>query len=332
MKQMIKRIAGLICAIAFCVFAVNAQASGDKLYNQGLALQKTMTVAAQNQAISKFQSAKKLYDSQAKKNQCDAAISVSRGIISNLKSGGNGGGGGKNTGGKGGGKQHQEKVKDSGPAPTLSLSNQRLHLGQEAGQMDVTVTTNQKEWSVAPVANSDGSSFINVEKVGENSFRVTVPFNGKSSPRTQYVQVSAGTATAKFEVSQAGREIELYASKNAINCGKKGGGKKVDIYCNADEAYPDNYNENWKVAECPDWVSIVPEVRQDKTELGRIVDKGMGAVTGLFGKNKGEEDPTMIKSTVSIEFDKMPGNISNRKGEIVFESGYKQYRMVVTQK
>lgn len=40
-----------------------AQTSGDKLYSQGLELQKKQTVQAQRSAISKFASAKKLYDS-----------------------------------------------------------------------------------------------------------------------------------------------------------------------------------------------------------------------------------------------------------------------------
>lgn len=69
-----------------CSLAVVAQtSSGDKLYNQGLELQKTMTVQSQNAAIGKFTSAKKLYDSQTKKNQCDQAIAVSRRIIKTLQ-------------------------------------------------------------------------------------------------------------------------------------------------------------------------------------------------------------------------------------------------------
>lgn len=327
----------MVCALTICVFAVSAQSSGDKLYNQGLALQKTMTIDSQNKAISKFKSAKKLYDSQAKKDQCDAAIRVSQGIISQLKGGDSTGGKPKGGGDSGKGKKgdsgrHSEKVKETGPAPTVSLSNQRFHLGQEPGQMDVTVTTNQSEWSVAPVANTDGSSFVTVEKVGEGSFRVSVPANDKSTPRTQYVQVNAGTATARFEVSQAGREIELSASKNVVNCGKGGGSKKIDIFCNADEDYEENYHENWKVAECPQWVKVVPEVRKDRNEIGKAVDKGLSAVTGLFGKNKGEDAPGIIKTSIEIIFDKLPKGDSSRNGEIIFESGYKQYHVIVTQK
>ena len=74
------RLITLVCVFVLSASVMFAQSSGDKLYNQGLALQKTMTVAAQNQAISKFSSAKKLYDSKAKKAQCDQAISVRQSV------------------------------------------------------------------------------------------------------------------------------------------------------------------------------------------------------------------------------------------------------------
>ena len=94
-----KKFLSLLIAILFSTTLMFAQSSGDKLYNQGLQLQKTMTIQSQNQAISKFNSAKKLYDSAAKKAQCDQAISVSRNIIAKL-----GGGGGSPRPGGGGNK------------------------------------------------------------------------------------------------------------------------------------------------------------------------------------------------------------------------------------
>ena len=63
---------------------IMAQNSGDRLYSQGLELQKRQTVQAQKSAIAKFQSAKKLYDSAAKKKQCDDAITVSNNIIKTI--------------------------------------------------------------------------------------------------------------------------------------------------------------------------------------------------------------------------------------------------------
>lgn len=64
-------------------FSQNAQA--DKLYSEGLSLQKIMTVKSQKAAIAKFTSAKKLYDSAANKKKCDNAISKSKRIIKELE-------------------------------------------------------------------------------------------------------------------------------------------------------------------------------------------------------------------------------------------------------
>ena len=53
-----------------------AQASADKLFKEGKALQATKTIQAQNNAIKKFASAKGLYASQENKKKCDAEIAT----------------------------------------------------------------------------------------------------------------------------------------------------------------------------------------------------------------------------------------------------------------
>ena len=82
MKYFLKHI--FIFVLLGIVNPVNAQTSGDRLYSQGLELQKKQTIQSQKSAIAKFQSAKKLYDSAAKKKQCDDAIAVSNNIIKTI--------------------------------------------------------------------------------------------------------------------------------------------------------------------------------------------------------------------------------------------------------
>ncbi len=332
MKNFVKRIITIVCAMMLCVVAANAQSSGDKLYNQGLALQKTMTKSAQNQAISKFQSAKKLYDSAAKKKQCDDAIAVSRGIISSLGSGGgkgdrgSGGGSSKNSGGS---KQKIEK-QETREAATLTLSNKVFHPGQQASEMEVSVTTNQKEWSVAPIADRDGKSFVAVTKVDDHIFKISVPFNPGADARTQYVQVTAGSAKEKVEVTQIGREIELTANKTSIKVGKKSKTEKIDIICNSDAEYSENYGNNWRVLSAPDWVRVVgeaPKKEESKGLFGKMVDMGKDAVS----KVSGSKEIDGVKSKAQIFIDPLPANLSSRDGEIVIESGYKTFRIVVIQ-
>lgn len=325
-KKIFRRFVALTCALMLCCVAANAQSSGDKLYNQGLALQKTMTKTAQNQAIAKFQSAKKLYDSAAKKKQCDDAIAVSRNIIAGFgKSGGSSTGGGYT----GGGNRNQKPQKETVVTPTVEVSNKVFHLGQEAGQMDISVTTNQNDWSVAAIADKNGASFVHVSKLDNNKFRISVPYNESASPRTQYVQVSAASAKTQVEVSQAGRDIELISNKNSLEFGKKSKTSKIEIQCNSDARYSDNFNVNWEVAECPSWVTVVAELPKEKGGILKIVtdkiDEGKSKLTGEQGRSD------MVKSNAKVTCDALPGGVSNRKGEIVLQSGYKQCRIIVIQ-
>ena len=66
-----------------------AQSSCDKLFADGVKLQQTMTIAAQNRAIAMFEKAKVCYDSNERKNICDQQIKTSLTIIKNLKSSSN---------------------------------------------------------------------------------------------------------------------------------------------------------------------------------------------------------------------------------------------------
>lgn len=70
----------------FVVLAQNvrAQSAGDRLFAQGQKLQMNQTVAAQKQAIAKFGSAKKAYDSAVKKSLCDNQIAICRNNIKTI--------------------------------------------------------------------------------------------------------------------------------------------------------------------------------------------------------------------------------------------------------
>lgn len=73
-----RNILSLLFIILFSSVSTDclAQAAAQKLYNEGQKLQQTMTVAAQNKAIDKYSKAKKAFDSQARKNDCDNQIAI----------------------------------------------------------------------------------------------------------------------------------------------------------------------------------------------------------------------------------------------------------------
>lgn len=73
-----RNILSLLFIILFSSVSTDclAQAAAQKLYNEGQKLQQTMTVAAQKKAIAQYTKAKKAFDSQARKNDCDNQIAI----------------------------------------------------------------------------------------------------------------------------------------------------------------------------------------------------------------------------------------------------------------
>lgn len=77
----------MLLVTMFIVPAIaQAQSAADKLFAQGQQLQKVQTVKAQNQAIAKYRSAQKAYDSSTKKAMCDDQIAICRNNIKTLSS------------------------------------------------------------------------------------------------------------------------------------------------------------------------------------------------------------------------------------------------------
>lgn len=321
-----KKFLSLLIAIFFSTTLMFAQSSGDKLYNQGLQLQKTMTIQSQNQAISKFNSAKKLYDSKAKKDQCDHAISVSRNIIANLKSGG--GGGSPRGGGKPGGQTtKQEEVKVT---PKLDVSNSQFDVDLSSKKLTVNVNTNQSEWSVSTVSASDGSSFLTVKKTGDSTFDITVPQNYSAESREQKVMVTAGDLTRYVTVAQTGRHVDIDVNKKTLKFKEKGGDQKIDVSCNSDVSYEDNFNENWYVESKPAWIIVTINEKREKGFFSKMLDKGEELIKG-----KKNEDASMIKSGITVTCSHLqPGTaeaFTGRKGNIVLRSGDSTVTIYVTQ-
>lgn len=299
----------------FAVFGVYAQSSGDKLYNQGLQLQKTMTIAAQNSAIAKFTSAKKLYDSAAKKAQCDQAIGVSRNIISTIKGGGSG---------KSSKTQKTVEVVEVKVEPKLNVNPSEFSVDLTSKTLNVNVDTNLEDWTVSPISNSDGSSFLKVNKLGANSFEITMPQNPSSIIREQKVLVSAGDLTREVTVRQEGKPIDLSVSKNYIEFPKKGGEKKIDVLCNSDYEYANNSNFNWEVESAPDWIIVASEPKKTGG-LGGLLQKGKDLVSGT---NNRDTDESMQKFTLKLtakpHSPASAERTTGRKGEIVLKSGDKR--------
>lgn len=308
----LRRLFTLFCACVLSVSVMFAQSSGDNLYNQGKQAQKTMTVQSQKNAIAKFQSAKKLYDSQAKKNLCDQEIAICQSTIAALNRGDGGGGRKKDS------KDDTPKVVE----PTLSVPEE-FNVGTAGKTIPVNVTTNQENWDAKAVANSDGNVFVTVSRNGNSEFNIVVPPNDTYSTRIQTIVVTAANLTREITVTQTGLIAKINVSKNDhLQFKAKKESKKVEIECNSTQAYDDNFGANFTVESKPDWVNITAVSRKgDGGLLGAVKKK-----TNELMKGKTEEDGSMIKYEVTVTCDPLPGApspiyTSGRSGKIVFKSG-----------
>lgn len=322
----LKRFFTLLCAVVLSATVAFAQSSGDKLYNQGLQLQKTMTVAAQRSAIAKFQSAKKLYDSAAKKSQCDQAISVSNNIIANLSSGNSG----KSVSPRTNNKEKQEKAKEpEKPQPYLNVTNSEFNIDLERKQLEVGVNTNIDGWSVRTIPCEDGSSFINVEKKGTTGIYLQIPENTTTMSRTQKVLVTADDFTREITVTQTGRRVDLDASVKNFDFKEKGGNKNFDVMCDSDQKYFENNDLNWYVESIPSWCKIVINSSKGKNIFQKAKDAVSNTINGSNNYSGG------VKVSVKLICDEAkPGSIERhdgRKGEIVLRSGDKTLTLYVNQ-
>lgn len=329
MQRLLKTI---IITLALCLpTVVLAQSSGDKLYNEGLALQKTQTIQAQKGAIAKFSSAKKLYDSAAKKKQCDNAIAVSQNIIATLSKGG---GGGAAVGGKGRNAKGQKQTKEPvAPAKHLSLSHTSLTMDKDGQSGLVNVDTNDGTWIVEAIGDGSGEVFATVRKKSDTQFEVTCSNNPSTSVRKQTIIVKTQSQEKRLTVTQEGKPVMLSVEKTLVEFKLKGGDKTIDVYCNSDETINGNNMQNWRVIEKPEWCEVLFEVKKEKGKALQLLDKGVDFVTS---KSKVADDPSMKTTCMKIVVmglaKNSPEAATGLKGEIIIGAGQQRAKVMVIQK
>lgn len=292
------RIISLLLAVIFTVTAAMAQTSqGDKFYNQGLTLQKTMTVTAQNQAIAKFKTAKKYYDSAAKKKQCDDAIAVSQQIIKSIS-----------PGPTPKPKKDTNTSTDDRPSmpqqqkTTLELGGSTFEITSEGKTIPVAVTTNRDDWSVSVETARDGSSFLSARRSDDNQLDIIVDENESTSPRIQRVKVTAGNESQYITVKQEGVPVRIEVSEPVIKFKAKGGSKEIYVLCNNAERYDYNSGENWYIEMKPEWVDVTIGVNKKESKAAELFNKGKKGLSSIFGKgnSEAESDPNMTITPIII--------------------------------
>lgn len=316
MKNYIKLI--FIFVIVCVARPAFAQSSGDRLYSQGLELQKKQTIQSQKSAIAKFQSAKKLYDSAAKKKQCDDAIAVSNSIIKTISTSKNSRGTSLNA--------KTAELKTS----VLELSNEKLQLDCERRTVTVSLTTTETEWSITPITNDDGGAFVSVNQHrDEKNFEIVCSANNSTRQRSQSIEVRAGELKKVLIIEQSGKPTILSVEKTVVEFSSKGGSKSIEVYSNSDSSEEGNNNRNWKVVSKPEWVNVIGEEFKEKGFFGKLGDTAKGLVKK---QSASAEDPSVVTSLMKLVVSSKSKQDPSRSGEIVISSENQQATIIVQQK
>lgn len=317
-KINLKRIWTCILALIFCSIMAMAQSRADNLYNQGLKLQKTMTVASQKAAISKFRGAKKLYDSASKKAMCDNAIAVSQNIINTRPW-----------------PPVKDDTKDEQPAVkelSLSVSNSEFNLMNPTTQLSVYVTASDPDWEVTTEAPKTGESFVTAKRTGDGTVSIDVKRNNSYKTRSQNIIVTLDKLKRTITVTQKGQIANLDADPLKLEFKADGQTKDLVVYCDSDEEYADNDNCNWFIVSQPEWINVKIDNGNSKESIGQKLRK-LGK--GLFSKNKKYAD-NMLPTRIQVQCLGLNRSTSSyksgRSDYLILGSGEKEVKVLIIQK
>ena len=301
---------------------VSAQSNGDKLFMEGQALQQKQTIASQNQAIKKFEAAKVVYTSADKKKMCDNQIAICNNNISSLK----------RVSSKG---SKEKKQTVTVQETKLALSkNFILFDGDKKGVYSIAVTAPSIDWSFKSSDGVEGEeNFVKATRSSDaKSIDIEVEANPSTLERHQSFVVTYESTTDTLLVSQSGKEVTLSTSSNLVEFKLKGGSKSIELYTNSDSIITSNNGLTWYVESKPEWIETSVEVNKEKS----VVGKGLSALKGLVSSTAkaatAADVKTSIVKIVAISLPKSdPSYSTGRRGEIVFASQNKTYKITVIQ-
>ena len=311
----------ILMALFFSLSANSYAQSGDKLFMEGQQLQQTMTISSQRAAIKKFQAAKVIYTTADKKKMCDNQISICNKNIRYIRNDGPVKGAAKKS-------ETPDKV-------AFSLSQNIVEFeGDEPGTVNIKVEAPSTDWSFNVPAGVEGmDNFLQVTRSNDaKSINISVGINEKTLMREQSIDVDFGDKREVITVKQKGKAVTLSTNSNQLEFGLKGGNKSLEIYTNSDSIIASNNDLTWYVESKPDWIETMVVVKKKKGVFGSAFSALKKAVTGSASAAS-EEDVKISNVKVSAKALAKSDAAYNlgRKGEIVFASQDKRYRVVVIQ-
>lgn len=202
--------------------------SAAESYDTGLALMKKQDYSG---AIDNFKKSMAINKSAANVKKCKAQISKCQKLMKN-------------------------KGKTSTPAPApekkLDLSAYNLPVPANppsAYSIQVTASPESNDWT----AIAEGSvTWVELSKAMDSkSLQLKVQPTNSTIVRRASIAVTYGNVIKKINVTQAGKAVELVPSSLFTKFRKKGGQMLINVTCNSDTTYSNNFN--WYVEKAPEW-------------------------------------------------------------------------------
>ncbi|MCI5561112.1 MAG: BACON domain-containing protein [Phocaeicola sp.] len=155
---------------------------------------------------------------------------------------------------------------ENGVEPTeLNLSEENLIFAKEASQKNVTITTNDDDWSFI----SSNENWLTGERAG-NELHVKVKTNELGTERTATILVLAGDKRKSIIVKQSAADTFFNVSETKLKFTEQGGTQTIDVETN---------NDAWKmeIEGTNDWITLKTNPKK-------------GIATIVIAENKGDDE------------------------------------------
>ena len=130
-----------------------------------------------------------------------------------------------------------------------------------------------------------------------------------------------------MQVIQRGKNVVLKASTDLLEFKAKGGSKQIEIYTNSDSVVSDNRNLTWYVHSKPDWIEISFDLKKQKNVFSKIFYSSQERSDDLGEDVKSYSIAIVARTLAKTD----PSYLTGRRGEIVFASQDKTYKLIVLQ-
>ena len=137
--------------------------------------------------------------------------------------------------------------------PTLVLSENNITFNKNVDERNISVTTNQSNWTATSPQEGDWLSLIQ----DNNILKVKVKENLLGTERESYILINANGASGKIAIKQSAADVTLDVAPEAIYLPQRGGEKTVDITTNSS-----TYDVT--TSEDVDWLKIVKSEEEIK--------------------------------------------------------------------